>query len=64
LHRSPGKAVLVTGCDTGFGRLGTSVLDKLGVVVFAGCYSAKSVQELKEVFVGISKRFVSLAICT
>lgn len=32
-----GKAVLVTGCDTGFGHLTALELNKLGYHVFAGC---------------------------
>ena len=30
------KAVLITGCDTGFGLLLAKQLDELGVHVFAG----------------------------
>lgn len=32
-----GKAVLVTGCDTGFGHALAKHLHKLGFTVFAGC---------------------------
>lgn len=32
-----GKAVFITGCDTGFGKELASRLDKLGFKVFAGC---------------------------
>ncbi|KAI1286956.1 Retinol dehydrogenase 7 [Halotydeus destructor] len=35
---STGKAVFITGCDTGFGHLLAQSLDKLGFQVFAGCY--------------------------
>nr|XP_039271857.1 D-beta-hydroxybutyrate dehydrogenase, mitochondrial-like isoform X1 [Styela clava] len=33
-----GKAVFITGCDTGFGFLLAKQLDALGMYVFAGCY--------------------------
>ncbi|XP_069689240.1 short-chain dehydrogenase/reductase family 9C member 7-like [Periplaneta americana] len=32
-----GKAVFITGCDTGFGHMFAKKLDALGVLVFAGC---------------------------
>lgn len=32
-----GKAVLVTGCDSGFGRALAKHLHQLGFTVFAGC---------------------------
>lgn len=32
-----GKAVLITGCDTGFGHALAKHLHKLGFTVFAGC---------------------------
>ncbi|XP_064633412.1 retinol dehydrogenase 16-like [Lineus longissimus] len=32
-----GKAIFVTGCDTGFGHACARALDRLGCVVFAGC---------------------------
>ncbi|XP_071552237.1 D-beta-hydroxybutyrate dehydrogenase, mitochondrial-like [Panulirus ornatus] len=35
-----GKAVVVTGCDTGFGHTLALQLDKLGFRVFAGCLKA------------------------
>ncbi|XP_042223158.1 D-beta-hydroxybutyrate dehydrogenase, mitochondrial-like isoform X2 [Homarus americanus] len=37
---SSGKAVLVTGCDTGFGNSFALILDRLGFRVFAGCLHA------------------------
>ncbi|XP_022090932.1 D-beta-hydroxybutyrate dehydrogenase, mitochondrial-like [Acanthaster planci] len=37
---SAGKAVLVTGCDTGIGNALARYLDKLGFRVFAGCLYA------------------------
>jgi NAD(P)-dependent dehydrogenase (short-subunit alcohol dehydrogenase family) len=44
-----GKAVLITGCDTGFGRLTAQKLDSEGDFrVFAGCLTQKGVEELKE----------------
>ncbi|XP_049511927.1 estradiol 17-beta-dehydrogenase 2-like [Dermacentor silvarum] len=35
-----GKAVLITGCDTGFGHLLADRLAKDGFLVFAGCLDA------------------------
>ncbi|KAK8753854.1 hypothetical protein OTU49_017301, partial [Cherax quadricarinatus] len=32
-----GKAVFITGCDTGFGHLLALTLDKMGFKVYAGC---------------------------
>ena len=37
-----GKAVLVTGCDTGFGRMTALLLSDRGFHVFAGCLDAES----------------------
>ncbi|EPB79951.1 hypothetical protein ANCCEY_01017 [Ancylostoma ceylanicum] len=34
-----GKYVFITGCDSGFGRLLALKLLKMGVNVFAGCYT-------------------------
>ncbi|KAH7716242.1 oxidoreductaseshort chain dehydrogenase/reductase family protein [Aphelenchoides avenae] len=42
------KAVLITGCDTGFGRLAVLKCLREGMVVFAGCLHAKSVKELED----------------
>ncbi|XP_077493314.1 retinol dehydrogenase 7-like isoform X1 [Amblyomma americanum] len=42
LVSSEGKAVLITGCDTGFGHLLAKFLARDGFVVFAGCLDAKS----------------------
>ncbi|XP_037503601.1 estradiol 17-beta-dehydrogenase 2-like, partial [Rhipicephalus sanguineus] len=36
-----GKAVLITGCDTGFGHLLAKYLARDGFLVFAGCLDAK-----------------------
>lgn len=33
-----GKAVFVTGCDTGFGHALAKHLHNLGFMVFAGCF--------------------------
>ncbi|XP_035232726.1 retinol dehydrogenase 7-like [Stegodyphus dumicola] len=41
-HLSPnGKAVFITGCDTGFGNALARRLDRLGLHVFAGCLFPK-----------------------
>jgi len=37
-----GRAVLITGCDTGFGHELCHHLDSVGISVFAGCLDAKS----------------------
>lgn len=44
-----GKAVLITGCDTGFGNRLAKRLSRNGFLVFAGCLSCESVgaEELK-----------------
>lgn len=42
LVSADGKAVLVTGCDTGFGHLLAKFLARDGFLVFAGCLDAKS----------------------
>jgi len=36
-----GKAVLITGCDSGFGHMTALELNRLGFVVFAGCLDSK-----------------------
>ena len=42
-----GKAVLVSGCDTGFGNALASRLHGLGFTVFAGCLDSKCEGALK-----------------
>ncbi|PIO66540.1 hypothetical protein TELCIR_11746, partial [Teladorsagia circumcincta] len=39
-----GKYVFITGCDSGFGRLLALKLLKMGVNVFAGCYTENRAQ--------------------
>jgi len=41
-----GKAVLISGCDTGFGESLAKQLDKLGMRVFAGCLTKEGAQAL------------------
>lgn len=41
-----GKAVLITGCDSGFGELTALRLDSMGVRVFAGCLTQAGVDRL------------------
>jgi len=41
-----GRAVLVTGCDTGFGNILAKRLDAMGVHVIAGCLTSGAVEEL------------------
>uniref|UniRef100_A0A7I4YXW5 Short chain dehydrogenase/reductase family 9C member 7 n=1 Tax=Haemonchus contortus TaxID=6289 RepID=A0A7I4YXW5_HAECO len=43
-HR--GKYVFITGCDSGFGRLLALKLLKMGVNVFAGCYTENGREDL------------------
>jgi len=42
-----GKAVFITGCDTGFGNQLAKRLDKMGVIVFAGCFTEDGAQLLR-----------------
>ena len=44
------KYVLITGCDSGFGRLLTENLSKQNVHVFAACLTQDAVQELNQTF--------------
>ncbi len=41
------KFVLVTGCDTGFGKLLVQRLDSLGCNVFAGCLTESGQVEIR-----------------
>lgn len=47
--RFVGKYVFITGCDSGFGRLLALKLLKMGVNVFAGCYTERGREELAKV---------------
>lgn len=42
------KYVFITGCDSGFGKLLTSHLDKCGFSVVAACLTEKGEEELKK----------------
>ena len=42
-----GKFVLITGCDTGFGRATAIKLDKMGACVLATCLTKEGEQSLK-----------------
>ena len=44
-----GKYVLITGCDSGFGRETAIRLDEMGVCVFATCLTKGGEQSLKSV---------------
>ena len=44
-----GKYVLITGCDSGFGRETAIRLDKMGVCVLATCLTKQGEQSLKSV---------------
>ncbi len=45
-----GRWVVITGCDTGFGRLLAERLHSEGYRVLAGCLTAAGVKELNQVF--------------
>ncbi|KAK3094857.1 hypothetical protein FSP39_007143 [Pinctada imbricata] len=47
-HQFEHSFIVITGCDSGFGRLAAERFDRLGMHVFAGCLLDKSVKELKE----------------
>jgi len=40
--------VLITGCDTGFGNEAAKRFDRMGCHVFAGCFTEKGKENLKE----------------
>ena len=44
-----GKYVLITGCDSGFGRATAIQLDKMGACVLATCLTEEGEQSLKSV---------------
>ena len=44
-----GKYVLITGCDSGFGRLTAIRLDKMGACVLASCLTKEGERSLKSV---------------
>lgn len=44
-----GKFVLITGCDSGFGRETAIRLDKMGVCVLATCLTKQGEESLKSV---------------
>ena len=44
-----GKYVLITGCDSGFGRETAIKLDEMGVYVMATCLTKEGEQSLKSV---------------
>jgi len=50
-----GKYVLITGCDSGFGRATAIALDKMGVCVLATCLTKEGEQSLKSVRVTSDK---------
>lgn len=43
------KCVVITGCDSGFGKAAAIELDKIGIRVFATCLTIKGQEELKSV---------------
>ena len=42
------KYVFITGCDSGFGNLLARKLDKMGLHVFAGCFTDTGAKDLKQ----------------
>ena len=52
-----GKYVLITGCDSGFGRATAIGLDKIGVCVLATCLTKEGEQSLKSVTSDTLKTF-------
>ena len=44
-----GKYVVITGCDSGFGRQTAITLDKMGAFVLATCFTKEGEQSLKSV---------------
>ena len=42
------RNILVTGCDSGFGRLFAKRMDSKGFRVFAGCFTTDGINQLKE----------------
>ncbi|KAK2859528.1 hypothetical protein Q5P01_004148 [Channa striata] len=62
-----GKAVLVTGCDSGFGHALAKHLHKLGFTVFAGCFlkdkGGEGAKELEE-FHSDRMKVVQLDVCS
>ncbi|XP_023281602.1 D-beta-hydroxybutyrate dehydrogenase, mitochondrial-like, partial [Seriola lalandi dorsalis] len=62
-----GKAVLITGCDTGFGHALAKHLHKLGFIVFAGCLlkdkDGEGAKELEE-FHSDRMKVIQLDVCS
>ena len=52
-----GKFVLITGCDSGFGRATAIQLDKMGACVLATCLTKEGEQSLKSAASGKLKTF-------
>ncbi len=42
------KAIVITGCDTGFGNATAKKLDAMGFTVIATCYSQKASDSLEK----------------
>ena len=52
--------VLITGCDTGFGRILAVRLAKKGFKVYAACLSDKGMEEIREeVLVGLLRALLT-----
>ncbi len=56
LSSNGGAAVVVTGCDSGFGRLIAMELHTLGATVFAGCLTQAAIDELSRACGGDAER--------
>jgi len=42
------RHVLITGCDSGFGKIAAKKLDKMGLTVYAGCFLKRSMEKLEK----------------
>ena len=54
------KHILITGCDTGFGRAAALKISRLGCTVFAGCLTEKGQRDLQEEAAGEGRKVITL----
>uniref|UniRef100_A0A1I7SUT1 Estradiol 17-beta-dehydrogenase 2 n=1 Tax=Bursaphelenchus xylophilus TaxID=6326 RepID=A0A1I7SUT1_BURXY len=54
------KAVFITGCDIGFGRLTAIELAKLGFTVFAGCLKEESIRSIEDEKDGLKGQIIGV----
>ncbi|KAI6219029.1 hypothetical protein M3Y99_01680500 [Aphelenchoides fujianensis] len=60
LPNGEGKAVVITGCDTGFGRQLALRCARFGFLCFAGCFSKESCESLEKEAAGAELRAFEL----